>query len=293
MFAQNPISPFGVYIADPSARVMPDGKLYIYGSKDENRKDYCSKGYHVLSSFDLKHWNIKKEVFSSCKPNDNGGSTSSSEGMLGEIPAYYEKQGLDFCAQVSEIGKASGYSQDQETVEKVVKLAMDLSEKSKEEGKTLADKLIGKVVSYQETEGLPYKVVSDVTITDIELPSFTFNSFMFDELKVELKYQVVATEDISERYLFTYCFVTDTEGNNLDCASFTGKAEGNPIAAGDTVTVADDIKIAMVSADVLNKFHTLKFVSEATYEEQRETINKQMEQWIKEYETKMTPEEKQ
>ena len=52
-------------------------------------------------------------------------------------------------------------------------------------------------------------------------------------------------------------------------------------------------KIAMVSADVLNKFHTLKFVSEATYEEQRETINKQMEQWIKEYETKMTPEEKQ
>ena len=212
-------------------------------------------------------------ILSSC-----GGSTSSSEGMLGEIPAYYEKQGLDFCAQVSEIGKASGYSQDQET---------------KEEGKTLADKLIGKVVSYQETEGLPYKVVSDVTITDIELPSFTFNSFMFDELKVELKYQVVATEDISERYLFTYCFITDTEGNNLDCASFTGKAEGNPIAAGDTVTVADDIKIAMVSADVLNKFHTLKFVSEATYEEQRETINKQMEQWIKEYETKMTPEEKQ
>ena len=47
-------------------------------------------------------------ILSSC-----GGSTSSSEGMLGEIPAYYEKQGLDFCAQVSEIGKASGYSQDQ------------------------------------------------------------------------------------------------------------------------------------------------------------------------------------
>ena len=38
-------------------------------------------------------------ILSSC-----GGSTSSSEGMLGEIPAYYEKQGLDFCAQVSEIG---------------------------------------------------------------------------------------------------------------------------------------------------------------------------------------------
>ena len=33
-------------------------------------------------------------ILSSC-----GGSTSSSEGMLGEIRAYYEKQGLDFCAQ--------------------------------------------------------------------------------------------------------------------------------------------------------------------------------------------------
>ena len=52
-------------------------------------------------------------ILSSC-----GGSTSSSEGMLGEIPAYYEKQGLDFCAQVSEIGKASGYSQDRKQLRK-------------------------------------------------------------------------------------------------------------------------------------------------------------------------------
>lgn len=111
LFAQNPISPFGVYIADPSARVMPDGKLYIYGSKDENRKDYCSKGYHVLSSFDLKHWNIKKEVFSSCKPNDN---INYSDAVL-YAPDCIERNGkyfLYYCMSDNSEGVASGDKPD-------------------------------------------------------------------------------------------------------------------------------------------------------------------------------------
>ncbi len=33
-FAQNPISPLGVYIADPAAHVWKDGRLYVYGSLD-------------------------------------------------------------------------------------------------------------------------------------------------------------------------------------------------------------------------------------------------------------------
>lgn len=111
MFAQNPISPFGVYIADPSARVMPDGKLYIYGSKDENRKDYCSKGYHVLSPFDLKHWNIKKKVFSSCKPNDN---INYSDAVL-YAPDCIERNGkyfLYYCMSDNSEGVASGDKPD-------------------------------------------------------------------------------------------------------------------------------------------------------------------------------------
>ena len=41
----NPISPMGVYIADPTARVWEDGKMYIYGSRDESLDYYCSKIY--------------------------------------------------------------------------------------------------------------------------------------------------------------------------------------------------------------------------------------------------------
>ena len=57
-WAQNPISPVGVYIADPTARVGQDGKLYIYGSLDVSPAYFCSPDYHVLSSADLKTWTL-------------------------------------------------------------------------------------------------------------------------------------------------------------------------------------------------------------------------------------------
>lgn len=68
--AQNPIVPPGVYIADPSAHVWNDGKLYIYGSLDESPAYYCSYRHHVLSTSDLQNWNITKNVFSSRGEND-------------------------------------------------------------------------------------------------------------------------------------------------------------------------------------------------------------------------------
>ena len=61
LYAQNPISPMGVYIADPSARVAPDGRLYIYGSRDESTKYYCSNRYDVLSTTDARNWRLDKE----------------------------------------------------------------------------------------------------------------------------------------------------------------------------------------------------------------------------------------
>lgn len=62
--AQNPISPMGVYIADPASRVGPDGRLYIYGSLDVTPKHYCSKNYHVLASSNLKDWTLYRNSFS-------------------------------------------------------------------------------------------------------------------------------------------------------------------------------------------------------------------------------------
>jgi hypothetical protein len=68
--AQNPISPPGVYIADPTARVWEDGRLYVYGSLDETTDYYCSHRHHVLSTGNLMDWTLYRDVFASKGKND-------------------------------------------------------------------------------------------------------------------------------------------------------------------------------------------------------------------------------
>lgn len=63
-YAQNPICPIGTYIADPTARIWPDGKLYIYGSTDESKDYWCSYKHDVLYTDDLRTWNLQPDVFS-------------------------------------------------------------------------------------------------------------------------------------------------------------------------------------------------------------------------------------
>ena len=70
MQAQNPIVPERIYMADPSAHVWRNGKLYVYGSVDESARYYCSRKYHVLVTSDMIHWEIVKDIFASAGPGD-------------------------------------------------------------------------------------------------------------------------------------------------------------------------------------------------------------------------------
>jgi|HigsolmetaAR202D_1030399.scaffolds.fasta_scaffold72729_1 hypothetical protein len=41
---RNPVLPVHLHIADPEAHVMPDGRVYVYGSWDQYDDDtFCSK----------------------------------------------------------------------------------------------------------------------------------------------------------------------------------------------------------------------------------------------------------
>lgn len=64
-YSQNPITPAGVYLADPSAKVMPDGRLYIYGSLDESCSYYCSYRHHVMATTDMREWAVYENRFAS------------------------------------------------------------------------------------------------------------------------------------------------------------------------------------------------------------------------------------
>jgi beta-xylosidase len=96
LFSQNPIVPPGVYIPDPSAHVWEDGKLYVYGSRDESPDYYCSWSHHVLSTSDLKNWTIHENAFAS---KGTGDQVPYSDAFLYAPDAQYKngKYYLYFC----------------------------------------------------------------------------------------------------------------------------------------------------------------------------------------------------
>ncbi|MDD6995334.1 MAG: hypothetical protein SPH68_05570 [Candidatus Borkfalkiaceae bacterium] len=60
---RNPVLPVSIHIPDPEARVMPDGKLYIYGSLDVNSFMYCNDRYITASTYDMENREVSDEIF--------------------------------------------------------------------------------------------------------------------------------------------------------------------------------------------------------------------------------------
>ena len=62
-FAANPFIT-SIYTADPSAHVWPDGRLYVYPSRDIDPPRGCDlmDRYHVFSTDDLVHWRDEGEI---------------------------------------------------------------------------------------------------------------------------------------------------------------------------------------------------------------------------------------
>jgi hypothetical protein len=69
-YATNPIIPEGKFLSDPAPRVGPDGKLWVFGSRDRNAKEYCSDYNDVLETTDLLSWRLHEGVLASTGPND-------------------------------------------------------------------------------------------------------------------------------------------------------------------------------------------------------------------------------
>ena len=66
----NPVLPKNHFVPDSEARVMPDGRLYVYGSYDlSGNMSYCSDILHVFSTDDLVNWTDHGVSFSTkCIP---------------------------------------------------------------------------------------------------------------------------------------------------------------------------------------------------------------------------------
>ena len=69
--AQNPILPLNTFVPDVEAHVGVDGRMYIYGSWDNNLTSWGSNIQHVFSSADLINWTDHGEVFHSSGTHDD------------------------------------------------------------------------------------------------------------------------------------------------------------------------------------------------------------------------------
>lgn len=58
----NPLLPLRHHMPDVEAHVMSDGKLYLYGSYDACKKEYCSNFYRVASTEDMENWKVSDKI---------------------------------------------------------------------------------------------------------------------------------------------------------------------------------------------------------------------------------------
>lgn len=58
MNGRNPLLPPQFPIPDGEAHVMPDGRVYLYGSMDQHSDSFCSQEYVVASSENLRDWTV-------------------------------------------------------------------------------------------------------------------------------------------------------------------------------------------------------------------------------------------
>ena len=60
----NPLLPLEHHVPDAEPHVMPDGRLYIYGSYDlSGDQFYCSKVYHGFSTDNMQDWQHHGQSF--------------------------------------------------------------------------------------------------------------------------------------------------------------------------------------------------------------------------------------
>ena len=94
---RNPILPVQYHVPDAEAHVMPDGKLYVYGSFDNRNDVFCSSEYHVVFTADMKEWEVEDEP-----------SLRGEEIPWFENPAYPHYPGIDWSKPTPFIKKMLG-----------------------------------------------------------------------------------------------------------------------------------------------------------------------------------------
>ena len=87
---RNPLLPWEICIPDGEAHVMPDGRVYLYGSLDTIPDGFCSGSYRVASSADLQSWQVHPTSFTAEQAPWAGQTASRQHSSLSGVTSFDE-----------------------------------------------------------------------------------------------------------------------------------------------------------------------------------------------------------
>ena len=146
---RNPVLPLEYHIPDSEGHVMPDGKLYIYGSYDDREDVFCSEKYYVVSTPDMEHWSISDESLTGDQiPWFNDPDAPKYPGIDWSHPTPFIRKMLEQAASDGEDMKEK-FEQQEEGEKPALLFAPDCIEKDgKDNAKKRKGSLYSKIQGY-------------------------------------------------------------------------------------------------------------------------------------------------
>lgn len=211
-------------------------------------------------------------VLASCGGSGTTSSGISKKSLFGDIPELYEEKMLE---TVKGLVKAQESDDMQEAVAALEKLGTVFDE-IRAEAKPLIDKLVGQKVAYALSDSLPYQVVSDIEVKDVDLPELALMAGGEKPTRLDVAFDVVMTQDVPALRLLYFVMDDDTP-IGYGCTSGLGKH-----VAGDTVHVSTTINAPDVPAQYVKGCNLVKFVTEQAYRAEQPGMDEQAKKWKKE-----------
>ncbi len=235
------------------------------------RKTFCSVAF-VCATL----------VFNSC------GDSESSEGMFGEIPQIYQKEGT---ALIEKLKKDSEKESDSKAdALKALSAFADGMEKIEAKAKPLAEKMVGQAVRHTESDSLNFTVISPITIKEMTLPQFNLlgrnkSAYLTVEYDIVMKEDLKETNTMLLNYLLTgpqgpvyYGYFKVRDNSKKHSRIEKGSLIDRTIyylAAGDTLHVEGKIYAPApeTEASIQDACQEVRFVTQETYNKECKNIS--------------------
>lgn len=176
---------------------------------------------------------------------------------------------------------------DEEELEKFKAKMQEELDKLNEKWSDKVDDMVGNVIPYTESDSLPYKIVSDITIEEVSLPEKGNQ----DNLDLYVTFKILIKDnDLSNLYLY---YIIGDEEDDLSCSSFYTYASEHKIHSktidmgfyqsteyyfekGDTLTLHERIGLPVIPIKKIGDCKMLKFVPEKKYYSKKNEIYRQV-----------------